>query len=86
MKQWEAVYNELADLRVKLAQAVEMNAVLARKLGLMEAERNHARWKAGRRRTKMREMKKQILELEKACIDAMAKEILTVPTLKKVAE
>jgi hypothetical protein len=41
--------------RIQLGAAREMNAALASKLGQMEQQRNHARWKYGRAKRKWRE-------------------------------
>ncbi len=48
--------------RLKEARSVIVD--LSRRLGLMEQQRNHARWKAGVRRRKMREMREEIAALK----------------------
>lgn len=55
--------SRIEQLRDRLTQAEFMNVELGRALGLMEASRNHARWKAGVRKRKMREMRLQIADL-----------------------
>lgn len=60
--EFREMQTEIESLKLKHAAALEVNVHLARRLGQMEQQRNHERWKYARAKKRWREIRDQLAQ------------------------